>query len=161
MRDPAKLDPEIRAYLEAENKHTTAWSNDMLIFGITCWLKCGDVSKRMRVPCLRETGTMNMPRDTSPVDSIRYSRAGIQPELETVLLHGDKEAEGQSFFRIGGCTHSTDHKMLAYAVDLNGSERYDVKIRDLESGHNLADSIPDASGSMAWAADGETYSTPY
>ena len=46
--------------------------------------------------------------------------------------------------------------MLAYAVDLNGSERYDVKIRDLESGQNLADSIPDASGSMAWAADGET-----
>ena len=156
MRDPVKLDPEIRAYLEAENKHTTAWSNDNVDLR-------NDLLAEMRGRIKEDESTVPA-RDGDYEYATRYEPGGQYPiftrrntaGLETVLLHGDKEAEGQSFFRIGGCTHSTDHKMLAYAVDLNGSERYDVKIRDLESGHNLADSLPDASGSMAWAADGET-----
>ena len=156
MRDPAKLDLDIRAYLEAENDHTTAWSDGNVDLR-------ADLLAEMRGRIKEDESTVPA-RDGEYEYATRYEPGGQHPiftrrdtaGLETILLHGDKEAQGQSFFRIGGCTHSTDHRRLAYAVDLNGSERFDVKIRDLESGQNLPDILPDASGGMAWAADGKT-----
>ena len=156
MRDPAELDPDIRTYLEAENAHTAAWSagNADLRADLLAEMRARIKEDESTVPA-RDGGfeyvTRYEPGGQHPIFA-RRNTAGV----ETVLLHGDREAEGQSFFRIGGCTHSTDHRRLAYAVDLNGSERFEVKIRDLESGQDLADSLPGASGSVAWAADSET-----
>ncbi len=156
MRDPAELDPNIRAYLEAENEHTAAWSHSNTDLR-------ADLLAEMRGRIKEDESSVPAP-DGDFEYVTRYEPGGQHPifarrnaaGVETVLLHGDKEAAGQSFFRIGGCTHSTDHRRLAYAVDLNGSERFEVKIRDVESGTNLADSLPGAGGSVAWAEDGET-----
>ena len=94
MRDPAKLDPDIRAYLEAENAHTTVWS---------------DCNVDLRTDLLAEMrGRIKEDESTVPArDGVfeyttRYEPGGQHPiftrrdaaGLETVLLHGDKEAEG-------------------------------------------------------------------
>ena len=75
---------------------------------------------------------------------------------EEVLLSGDKEAKGQNFFKLVGVTHSPDHKRLAYCVDLNGSETYVIKVRDINSGIDLDDRIVGAHGEVEWANDNQT-----
>ena len=156
MRDPSKLNADIRAYLEAENAHTETWS---------------DGNKNLRAELMAEMrGRIKEDDSTVPVPDgdyeyfTRYETGGQYPVFarldesgaESILLHGDKEADGHSFFRVGTCTHSPDHTHLAYAVDLNGSERFEVKVRDLESGTDLSDTITDAKGDVVWANDGET-----
>ena len=63
----------------------------------------------------------------------RY-RNDTDEKTEEILLHGDEEAEGLSYLNIAACDHSPDHTLLAYAVDLNGSEFFTIRIRDLTTG---------------------------
>ena len=156
MRDPSKLNADIRAYLEAENAHTETWSDGNK--NLRAELMAG-----MRGRIKEDDSTVPAP-DGDYDYFTRYETGGQysvfarldESGAESILLHGDKEADGQSFFRVGTCTHSPDHTRLAYAVDLNGSERFEVKVRDLESGTDLSDTITDAKGDVVWANDGET-----
>ena len=96
----------------------------------------------------------------------RYVEGGEHPlycrvpradeSAEVLLLDGNREAEGQAYFRIGDCEHSHDHHRLAYTLDLNGSERYRLFVRDIATGEVIDGPIEDAYGDVIWAADGET-----
>src|SRR3546814_11236831 len=73
---------------------------------------------------------------------------------EEVLLDGNREAEGESYFRVAACEHSPDHRLLAYASDRNGSERDRIEVNDLASAKLLHDSIEAHKGSLVWAQTG-------
>ncbi|MDE0335291.1 MAG: S9 family peptidase, partial [Defluviicoccus sp.] len=64
--------------------------------------------------------------------------------------------EGESYFRIAACRHSPDHRRLAYATDVNGSERYRIFVRDIASGEIVDGPVEDARGDIVWANDGAT-----
>ena len=156
MKDPTVLDPEIRAYLVAENAHTD-----------TVLAPVEGLRKR-----LFDEMKGRIKEDDSSVPSIdgpysyyvRYAAGGQHPqycradaqEQEQVMLNGDVEAKGKAFYRVAGCDHSPDHARLAYAVDLNGSEYYTIHIRDLGTGADLDEDIAHAQGDMAWANDSRT-----
>ncbi len=158
MREPETLNPDIRAYLEAENAHT----DDFLA-----------PHKALRETLVAEMRG-RMKEDDSSVPAPdgawayyrRYVEGGEHPlycraprndeAAEVLLLDGNREAEGQAYFRIGDCEHSHDHRRLAYTLDLNGSERYRLLVRDIASGAVIDRPIEDAYGDVIWAADGET-----
>ncbi|MEO1795288.1 MAG: S9 family peptidase, partial [Pseudomonadota bacterium] len=71
------------------------------------------------------------------------------------MLNGNVEAEGKSYWKLTGFGHSRDHSLAFYDVDENGSEFCRLRIRDLESGRDLADVIEDV-GSVAWSADSKS-----
>ena len=75
---------------------------------------------------------------------------------EQILLDGDAEAAGKSYYRIGGRGHAWNHRRFAWTVDENGSEYYTLRVKDLETGHPLGDVIERCSGGFVWAADDET-----
>ena len=75
---------------------------------------------------------------------------------EQILLDGDAEAEGRSYYRIGGRGHAWNHRRFAWTVDDNGSEYFTLRVKDLETGHPLDDTIERCSGGFVWAADHET-----
>ncbi|MCC7252346.1 S9 family peptidase [Hyphomicrobium sp.] len=157
MRDPSVLDAEIRAYLEAENAYTeTALAQTQplqakLFAEMKARLKPDDSS---------------VPAPDGPFDYYSNFVAGGQyPRLcrrprgggdEHVLLDGNAEAEGLAYWDLGGKAHSPDHRLLAYAVDDKGSEIYTIRIRDLATGEDLPDAIPDTRGEMQWANDSQT-----
>jgi len=70
-----------------------------------------------------------------------------------VLLDENKEAEGLEFFKLGALEVSPDGKLMAFSADVNGSERFTVKVRNLETGELLADTVEEASGEVVWTAD--------
>lgn len=157
MTDPGVLGEDIRDYLEAENAHT----------------KAGMAPTEPRQQALFAEMKARLKEDDSSVPSPdgayayyhRYEIGGQHPvfcrkrldnDSEEVVLDGNREAEGESFFRVIACEHSPDHRYLAYAADRNGSEQYVVNFKDLDSGEKLADSLGGAQGSLAWANDGST-----
>ena len=158
MRDPEVLDPEIRAYLEAENEYKDAF--------LAPWADLrAALYEEMRGRIEEEDSTVPAP-DGDWRYYTRYVENGEHPlfcrvprdkeSAEEVLLDGNREAEGQSYFRIAACRHSPDHRRLAYATDVNGSERYRIFVRDIASGEIVDGPIEDARGDVVWANDGAT-----
>ena len=159
MRDPAALDPAIRAHLEAENAHAEAVLAPY---------------RELRETLYREMRGRIAEADSSVPDpdgpwlySVRHVEggehplfrrvpAGGGPASEQVLLDGDREAEGRPYFGVGQCRHGPDHRLAAYSLDLNGSERYRIFVKDIASGRVVDGPIEDAGGGFAWANDGRT-----
>jgi oligopeptidase B len=83
---------------------------------------------------------------------MRKAAAGGPDE---VIFDEAKQAEGKEYFRLGAITISDDDKMLAYATDTDGSERFTVRFRDIASGKELADTIPGVNGSILFSKDGK------
>ena len=74
-----------------------------------------------------------------------------------VLIDERKLSEGLEYFRLGRRAISHDGHLLAYAVDTNGSERYQIRIKDLRTGELLPDTIEDARTSIVWASDNQRF----
>ena len=75
---------------------------------------------------------------------------------EEILLDANELATGKEYFSLGVYRMSPDHRLLAYSVDTNGSEKYTLYIKDLISGRNLPESIPDTYYGMEWGNDNRT-----
>ena len=157
MQDPDMLDPEIRTYLEAENAYTQAMLEPSEALTATLF-------DEMKARIKEDDSSVPSP-DGGYAYFRKYLEGGQHPHLcripvdggaTEVILNGDKEAEGEKFFKLAGVTHTTDHKRLAYGVDLNGSEIYTIKFRDLDTGADFDESIPDAHGAIEWANDNQT-----
>ena len=76
--------------------------------------------------------------------------AGGDDEL---LLDEPALAEGHEYFRLGAFSISNDGRYLAYAIDDNGSERFEVRVKDLDTGEHLPDVIPGMLSEIVWTAD--------
>ncbi|MBG6172607.1 oligopeptidase B [Labrenzia sp. EL_208] len=155
MRDPSVLDPDIRAYLEAENAYQDA------IMEPTRELQ-EKLFAEMRGRIKEDDSSVPAP-DGKFAYGMKFETGGQQPIFfrtprdggeETILLHGDKEADGKAYFRIGGASQSPDHKLLAWAYDDKGSEYYSLQIRDVASGNDLDYSIADTGGGGVFSTDG-------
>ena len=154
MRDPESLDPEIRAYLEAENAHAKA------VMAPTEALQ-RQLFSEFKGRIKEDDASVPMP-DGDYRYYHRYATGGQHPIFcrragedgeEEMLLDGDEQARGQDYFHIAHCEHSPDHRYVAYSVDHKGSEFYTIRILDLDAGARLCEELPNAAGSFVWAND--------
>jgi oligopeptidase B len=72
---------------------------------------------------------------------------------EQVVLSEPELAKGHEYFRLGAQSVSPDGRLLAYAIDTNGSERFTIRIRDIASGKDLETVTNVSVGGIEWAAD--------
>ncbi|GAA4266768.1 S9 family peptidase [Frondihabitans peucedani] len=79
---------------------------------------------------------------------------GVDAPGEEVVFDGNVEAQGHDFFSLGSFDVSADGRLLAYAVDLEGDERYTLRIRDLATGENLPDEIAETAPGATFDASG-------
>jgi oligopeptidase B len=157
MRDPQVLDEKIRAYLEAENAYTASCLADTVALQ-------GQLFKEMKARLKQDDSTVPAADGpfayfTSFVSGGQYPlvcRRKVDGRKESVLLDGNAEAAGAKYWDLGGSEHSPDHKLLAYSVDDKGSELYTLRFRDLKSGSELDDVIPNTRGDVVWANDSRT-----
>ncbi|HEY0446003.1 MAG TPA: S9 family peptidase [Allosphingosinicella sp.] len=63
------------------------------------------------------------------------------------------EADGREYFRLGALEVSPDGRYAATLVDDEGSERFKLRIRDLESGKDIETVTEVGIGSPVWTAD--------
>ena len=158
MRDPSALAADIRAYLEAENAYTATAMADTEALQETLF-------KEMKGRIKEDNSTVPAP-DGAYSYFTSYVTGGQHPRLcreprdggeFAVLLDGDAMAAGKPFFSLGAVAWSHDHRLLAYAFDDKGSEFFKIKLRDLETGQDLADEVPDMEGEPAWNTEGTAF----
>ena len=73
---------------------------------------------------------------------------------EQVVLDGNALADGHDFFSLGSYDISDDGTRLLYGVDVAGDERYTLHVRDLETGTDLGDEIPNTGGGATFDPSG-------
>jgi len=72
---------------------------------------------------------------------------------EEVLLDEPVEAEGREYFRLGALEVSPDGKLLATLADYDGSERFELRIRDLSTGQDIETVTKVGIGQPVWSSD--------
>ena len=80
--------------------------------------------------------------------------AGGEAQL---MLDEPALAEGKEYFRLGAISVSPDGRYLAFAIDDNGSERFEARVRDLATGEMLPDVIPGTLSSLVWTSDSKGF----
>lgn len=86
-----------------------------------------------------------------------WYRSDLDGKSEESLLDEVALAEGHDYFRLGGLALTPDHSRLAWSTDTDGSERYTIRVRDIDTGKVHPDEIPGSSGSVVWAANGKSF----
>jgi oligopeptidase B len=157
MRDPSRLRPDIRAHLEAENAYAEAVMAPAADLVRTLF---GEMKGRIK------EDDDSVPAPDGPWEYFTHYREGGQypvyarrprggGEAQT-LLDGDAEAVGNAYFDLGDAEHSPDHRYLAWAVDVRGSEYFEIRVRDLQTGADIETVAPESAGDFTWAADSRT-----
>jgi oligopeptidase B len=82
----------------------------------------------------------------------KWWRKPVSGGPDELLLDEVALAEGKEYFRLGAISVSNGGKLLAYAIDDNGSERFTARIKDLSTGALLPDEIPGTLSSLIWVA---------
>ncbi|MFI8977577.1 S9 family peptidase [Nocardia asteroides] len=172
LRD--KEDPEVIAYLEAENAFTEAQTGQLqpLRDKIFDEIKARTQETDLSVPTrLGEywyysrsfEGKQYGVHCRCPIDAAADGIAAWTPpqleadsviEGEEVLLDSNVLAEGLDFFALGAFSLSHDGTRLAYSVDSTGDERYTLRIKDLSTGDLLPDEVVGAAPGATWSLDG-------
>ncbi|MEW5924055.1 MAG: S9 family peptidase, partial [Candidatus Zixiibacteriota bacterium] len=153
-----KENPEVIAYLEAENAYTekimkhTEKLQEELYNEILGRIKETDLT----VPISRDNYYYYSRTEEGKQYVIYCRKIGSLEAEEQILLDLNKLAEGKDFFSLDAFAVSPDHKLLAYAVDEQGNEHYNIFFKNLETGEMLPDTIKDASNSVQWANDNQT-----
>ncbi|PJI88557.1 S9 family peptidase [Sphingomonas koreensis] len=83
----------------------------------------------------------------------RWWRKPVAGGEDALILDEPALAKGKEYFRLGGFSVSNNGRWLAYAYDDNGSERFLVRVKDLETGEHLPDEIPGMLSDIVWTAD--------
>jgi oligopeptidase B len=159
LRDPAVLPADIRGYLEAENAYSEAVLKPVkpLIEAMV---------KEMRGRIKEDDSSVPSP-DGAWEYYESYREGGQHPNIcrklrggegaEQVMLDGDALAKDKPFFDLGGAVHSPDHARLAWSFDDKGSEYFTLRTRDLATGADLADEVPETGGEAVWSSDGSAF----
>ncbi|MFT4043692.1 MAG: S9 family peptidase [Gordonia sp. (in: high G+C Gram-positive bacteria)] len=167
LRD--KDDPEVIAFLEAQNAYTDANTADLADLRATIF---GEIKSRvketdMSVPG-RRGGYWYYSRTSEGKQYATHCRCPIRgaddftpPEIsddealpgEEILLDVNEQAQGHDFFSLGTLSVSQDGRWLAYSTDVVGDERYTLRFKNLDTGELLADAIADTAGGAVWSHD--------
>jgi oligopeptidase B len=158
MRNPSALSADVRAYLDAENAYTKAAMEDTEALQKTLF---AEMKGRIK------EDDSSVPAPDGPFAYFTdFVVGGQHPRLireprgggaAQVLLDGDALAKDKSYFSLGAIDWSPDHRKLAYAYDDKGSEFYAFRVRDLETGEDTADFVPDSEGGAVWTPDASAF----
>jgi oligopeptidase B len=152
-----KRNPEVIAYLNAENAYTDAVLHGTEALQETLYQEMlGKILQTdLSVP-YRLRGYLYFTRTEEgkqyPIHGRRLDVGGSGEEL---LLDVNALAEGHSFLGVGSFDVSDDNHLLAYSTDTTGFRQYTLQIKDLRSGNTLPTRIERVT-SVAWAADNRT-----
>jgi oligopeptidase B len=155
LRD--KKNPEVKAYLEAENAYTDAVMKPT-----------EGLQKKLYDEMLSRIKETDIEVPYKEGDYFYYSRteAGKQYQIhcrkkggmdapEEVVLDVNELAKGQKFMSLGAYNVSDDGNLLAYTTDNTGFRQYTLAVKDLRTGKMLPDHA-ERVGSVVWANDNKT-----
>jgi oligopeptidase B len=153
-----RTNPEVLAYLEAENTYTAAVMvpTEALQAELFEELKNRIPPDDSTVPALSD-GYYYYKRYEKDLEyPIHCRREGSLEAPEEIILDANRVAEGHDFCSVRGLAVSNDTNLLAWAVDTVGRRKYTIRLTDLSTGEAMTDVIPEVTGNLVWANDNRT-----
>ena len=150
--------PDVIAYLEAENSYTKTILNDTEALQETLFQEMkGRIQETdLSVPVKMGNYYYYTRTEEGKQYDIHCRKQGNMEGDEEILLDVNHLAGSSPYCAIGVFEPSPSHKLLAYSVDLSGNESYTLYVKDLSTGELLPDTIPATYYSVAWANDNKT-----
>ncbi len=156
LEQPEALEDDIRAHLDAEILYAREMLAPQRALERELMAEMrGRLSRRDR----------SVPQPWGPWAYYTRYPDGLQRKLhcrrpreggpEQVLLDENALANGRSAFSVADAAVSPDHRLLAYSVDADGSERNVLWVRDIETGRTLPDRIDEVRGGAVWSRDSQ------
>jgi oligopeptidase B len=157
LRDDTRKDPEVLAYLEEENAYfekimePVAAIQETMFEEMTSRLDPDESS----VPYLKDGYWYYSRFEPGSEYAINARRKGSMDAEEEVLVDENERTKGHEFYTLSGMEVSDDHRFVAIAEDTAGRRINEIRVLDTQTGEYLPELIGNASGSMAWSADGQ------
>ena len=156
LKDSSKLLPEVRKYLEEENKYT---ENNLI-----------DIKKIKKELFDEIKGRIKLDDESLPYKDKEYEywtkttakgnysiklRKKIGTQNIEEIWNGDKEKEKlkTEYFGVGDIEVSYNDKYLGYSLDLKGSEYFTICIRDIKTNKLITEKIEETSGGITFSLD--------
>ena len=166
--------PEVRAHLEAENAWADAVTEptretaarlveevkaNTALTDVTVPIREGEFwyfrrfvegqsyATHHRAPVQRDEAGVPVPLVPSP---------GVPTRGEELLVDENEWARGQEFFRLADLYPSPDGRLIAWARDTSGDERYTWVVQEA-SGRVIDEAVVDAGYGFAWADDSASF----
>jgi oligopeptidase B len=155
LRD--KQNPDVAAYLQAENAYTdavmkpTEGLQKKLYDEMLSRIKETDVE----VPYKEGSYFYYTRTEAGKQYSIYCRKKGSLDAPEELLLDVNELAKGQKFMSVRDFAVSDDGNLLAYSTDNTGFRQYVLAVKDLRTGKLLPDHA-ERVGSVVWANDNKT-----
>ncbi|WP_133500743.1 S9 family peptidase [Cognatilysobacter terrigena] len=173
LRDDTRKNPEMLAYLNAENAYVDAYMQrlkpveDRLYDEIVGRIKQDDSSVPFRhkgywyysrFEAGKDYPVHARRRDAQGVDAASIQKANDAGDFkdEQVLLDVNALASGKDYYSVGVYEVSEDNRLLAYADDAVGRRQYVIRFKNLETGEIYPEAIEGASPDIVWADDSRT-----
>ncbi len=160
LRDPGypKVeDPDVLAYLEAENEYFEAAMapHRALVDSLFGEMK-GRIKEDDRSVPVKDGGFLYWWAFETGAQYRQWYRRPAGGGDEALIFDEPAEAEGKDYFRLGALEVSPDGRFAATMVDDDGSERFKLRIRDLETGEDVEQVSDVGIGGPVWSADGKS-----
>jgi len=152
-----KENPEVIAYLNAENAYTDAIlkPTEPLQEKLYQEMLGRILQTDLSVP-YRLRGYLYFTRtEEGKQYAIHCRRCDADGAEEEVLLDLNRLAEGHSFLGLGSFEVSQDNHLLAYSTDTTGFRQYVLQVKDLRTGTTFPERFERVT-SVAWASDNRT-----
>jgi oligopeptidase B len=149
-------DPEVIAYLRAENAFTEAMMAPTAALRETLY---AEIVGRVRRTDTKAPFRMGdwfyyvRTEDGRDYDILCRKRGSLDAPEEILL---DLNAIAGEYLALGKYAPSYDGRYLAYALNETGGIEYTLHIKDLHSGELLPERLPSDGNGFAWAADDRT-----
>ncbi|WP_414541379.1 S9 family peptidase [Nostoc sp. CCY0012] len=150
--------PQVIAYLEAENAHTAAMMQHtealqtQLYNEMLARIKETDLS----VPYRKDEYYYYSRTEEGKAYPIHCRKKGSLEATEEVLIDENELAQEHEFFELGVFAISPNHQILAYSFDTSGSEQYTLYFLNLNTYQLYPETIPETYFSFAWGNDNQT-----
>lgn len=153
LRDDTRKNPEMLAYLNAENAYADAQLNALKPLQTALYDETISHIKQddSAVP-FRDNGYWYQTRfETGANYPIIERRKGEMTAPAEPMFDQPAMARGKSFFSLGGYQVSPDNRLVAWAEDVVGRNQFVLKVKDLATGAILPDSVTNVTPNMVWA----------
>ncbi|MCA3611664.1 MAG: S9 family peptidase [Methylobacterium sp.] len=157
IEEPEKVPADIARYLRSENRYAAAGFRPMKALQKQLIAEMrGRMVEDESAPPWSDGPFLYFERYRKGAQYSLCCRKPVEGGREQIMLDGPKEARGLDYFDIGGIAVSPDHRLMAWAADLTGSESYVIRVRELGAGGDH-DRLERTSGDIVWGRDGHFF----
>ena len=151
---PDVTDPDVLAYLAAENAYFDAAMapHQPLVDRLFAEMK-GRIKEDDASVSQKDGDWLYWTDFATGGQYRRWWRKPVAGGADELLLDEPALAQGHEYFRLGAFAVSNNGRLLAYAIDDSGAERFTIHVKDLATGEHLPDTIPGMLSDLVWTAD--------